>query len=166
MNSGGGRKIRHRPEASHRNFFCDFELHTTGASASSEPQEARRFLENLDLTGDLARTRKCVISNTSFYWRFACFRRRLLRRRKLGLPFELAAVTVTPLYALMATTGITPMLAHRMATMGLTGSSTEFSSAPARGITATMDVPASMGGPIIMDGLTTMAGPAIMGVAS
>src|SRR6266481_7072709 len=49
MNSGGGREIRHRPEASHRNFFCDFELHTTGASASSEAPRSAQILEEFGL---------------------------------------------------------------------------------------------------------------------
>ena len=49
------------------------------------------------------------------------------------MPLELAAVTVTPLYAVMATTGITRMPAHPMATTALIGLSAESLSAPARG---------------------------------
>src|SRR6266850_5611843 len=57
MNGGGGRDICHRPEASHRNFFLDFELHWTGASASSEARSAQ-ILGEIGLNRDLARTRK------------------------------------------------------------------------------------------------------------
>src|SRR6267142_581085 len=103
---------------------------TFSAISSSIPQvlrqalghyKARRSWEKLDLTGDLARTRNI---------------RHLKYLALLAIcMLELAAATVTPLYARMATTDITRMLALPTATTVLTGSSAESLSAPARGIT-------------------------------
>lgn len=70
----------------------------------------------------------------------------------------------------MAIMIITRMPAHPMATMALTGSSVESLSAPGRGTAAIMDGLVSMGdrtmGGPTTDGLITMAGTVIMGVAS
>jgi hypothetical protein len=118
----------------YRNFFWDFEFHTTGASASSEAPRSAQILGESGLNRGISRGQgQCVISNTLFCWRSACFHWRLRRRRKLGLPFELAAATVTPQHARMATTGMPRMPAHLTATTVRTGLSAESSSAPGRG---------------------------------
>src|SRR6476646_9617304 len=83
-------------------------------------QEARRSWEKWDLTGISRGQGKCVISNTSSYWGFVCFRWRLHPRRKLVSPSELAAAMVTLLYAPMATTGMPRMPAHPTATTART----------------------------------------------
>lgn len=74
-------------------------------------------------------------------------------------------MVIARLYVPMVITIIIRMHAHLMATMALTGSSAESLLALARGTTATMDGPVSMGGLITTDD-PTMAGPAITGVAS